>query len=598
MKISAINIPAANNQYIKKQIRACQTAPSQTGYIFGSEMIGNINKSQVSFHGTNNMKNGIFTHDCSEKGIIKPLIKEHVEYNKSTGEFKHSQTDKYGNVISAYSYNPQTDTEIKTQTLSNGNIETITTTPAEIITEEKNPQRKEIYYLKKCTNGYFEERVTEYENQRQIINKGNDYNRRTEVIDLRTMQPVYRGALIYSQYTKDNVTYTENLLTGQIVKEEKYSDNGALQYLKEYSEDSQKLIRHKYAASKGYVDNEYYDNRFGSKKSETIESYDKTYKKVTKFDEYERITECTVYQGKTSGGKQSVTKLYPQDTTQIKERKIINGNETTIEYFDIYKKFPCKVKYYSDKFLESEITYNKITGQIETQKDYEPNGNYAVYEYSQGELDIGRLYNKQGQEYQTQYYKSGILTEEIVINLKNNHQTSYKYANDGKTLRSEEERDASGNPIESYTYYSDGQTVKTRRVYTTRDIYTETTYDKDGNVTGQKKYDNSRQRNNSYSYDFDFSSIFTDYTDTMTDEEFLEKMCVQLANDSQGQKSITEYQWKRFADIVGMKDYKAIKASDKKAIRELYRMYHPDISQHPYADTITKIINVLNEVNR
>ena len=583
-----------NNHYSNKSINKNPAVTSQIQDIATNEIAAIIGRSQVSFSGINDLKNGVFTHDCTEKNFGKPAVYEHIEYNKYTGEFKHYQTNKKGEMISEYSFNPQTNTERSTQTLSNGNISTKISSPFEEITNEKNKQGEEVYYLRKSKNGYFEERITEPNKSRRIIRKGNNYNCVTEVIDLTTMQPVYSGNLIYDTYKKNNVIYTKNLLTEQIVKEKQFASNGELIYSKQYSEVSKKLIKHTCRTKEGYMDIEYYDDSLNQIKKETFENHNKTLLTTTDYDKFGRVIKEIEYRKNADGKISSVTEFYPEDTSQIKSKKKINGKNETISFYKKYTKFPYKEEYYTNGELNSEIFYDEFTGNINSEKTYEENGDYTIYQYQNGRPVQGNVYNQQGQEFATLRFsaKTGKLEEEINIDLDTGHRTKYRYAADGKTLKDYFKTDYYGNPLEYYSYYPDGEKIKVHREYITNNIYIETTYDEAGNVKTQNKYDNSRKKAGG-NYNSNCSRNYTSYTDTVDDETFLTKMNNEIARN--GIKNISEYQWGRFAKIVGVEDYTLIKNYDKKTLRNLLKTYHPDVCKDPKGEVITKILNMINK---
>ena len=542
------------------------------------------NSAFVSFAGTHSLKQGIFSLDCTEKTGITSRVNDHVEYDKKTGAFTHQETDKNGKIISKYSYNPKTQEEEQFFYDNNGKATTIITTPSEQYTEKRNEGGQKYYTLIKKASGEFEEQVFEYNIGRKIVKSGDKYSSKTEVFDLKTGKPVTEGKLLLKKYKKGNVVYTINLITGQKLNESILDSKGDTIEYKEYSPKTGSVLYHNYRLRDGIHDIYYYDDALHTIKSEKITSNRGLYEKINNYDKFGNVTDSTAYEYYNSGEIKERTEFYTDDLNQIKNIEIHNEQNIEIQHFNKYKSYPYKIECFDENaFLYREVSLNESSGLPQKSVDYAEDGGYAVTGYKNGKQRQTDYYNKSKFNYKTVVYSAstGEVSEEYITDFYTRNKTYIQYSKTGDYKVFESVTREDGTKISEKRYYEDSDNVYSERTYFSDGSYIETIYDEYGNVESTKRHEKTKSHRTNFHYDsdFDFDSIFGTHSDKpsqKSDLEFLEEVNSKIS--SKHSEELAEEDWKRLADMVGIKDYRLLKG-DKKTVFELVKKYHSDIRE-------------------
>ncbi len=551
----------------------------------------------VSFNGTNKSNGANFEHDCSEMFGDK----EHISYNKRDGSFIHQVFRRDGSLKIQEEFHPWDNSEIITKIDETGEKSICKKTPNKVTTEKFNKEGQRILYREIGTDGKECKVVTEYDRGRVVIFTKTDGMSSTKVIDLKTQQYVSTGNLVIDRrYDKNSsIYYTENIVTGKVLKKEKYTPKNELEFLIEYSPDTGCVIREVYLVKTTGGYREYNYDKFGVKQSLIKTSKNGRNKHVYNYarDGKTIVLDMEYTYRKDKSPESEIT--YHPGTDIIDQKKVYQDNNSFTIFY--YKKSPNVLKYaeyFENDLLKEQISYFKDGKRIAFLRQYNDDDSYKETKFSpNGNLKNEKFYSAAGVLYKMFDYntRTGILTKvtEIDIITKDTKETYYdEYTEEKiKTIIS----DVNGIIKEATEYYSDGQTPKRKISFNPDRSYSETIYDSDGHIKNINYYNADGTRRvfsgQSYSSPFENRGFSKEYENS--DEEFLDEINSTLAHSKKNEISVES--WKRLASIMGVEDYAKITNMDHKTYRNLAFKFHPDLSRNQgNEEKCTVLLQIIN----
>ena len=624
MKISPVSI--VNYNKIQKNNTVQNNKISNNPNIVSGSLLNNpmaeiIGRSQLlSFKGDNKIDGNMFIHDCFE--ILGK--KENITYNKEDGSFSHSIYNRDGSLIRSEEYFPAQGKEVITTTDLYGT--TIKTkTPETRIVEKLNNDGNQVFWEVVYNNGNKNSIVTQYNNNRRIIRETkNGRELQPKVIDLRTGQYVTSGKLVYHRvYDKYTDMYvTENIITGQIIKEEKYGQNKKLQYLSEYNPETNLPVYQKKLNSRtnGYDEYTFYPS--GLKKS-----YTSTSKNGREIDKYNYASDgrtITAHSYTETDKKGDVTfeRIYNPATGRIYSETEYDKNIQSVYLFTDRPNVPYSCDKYDNGFKTEHIEFQNDGETYASMTKYNADGTRQENLYSKsGNLLNAEYYSADNYLYKrVEYIEHTGNPKRITENNKyTGEQTKFTFDDLSGELISKKVTYSDGKPKETTEYYPGKNAIpRIKKEYRNDGSYTATFYDTYGNQTTKEEFNADgtrkgyRQQNNwdsSYSgYRTRYSGYTYNYSSTASKQkppvkDTLDKILSVLANKSGWDcDKISDDEWNVLLDMTGFKTKDDLFSMSKDEYRHLTKKFHPDLNadnpnQKEY-EIVFKIISNINSGNK
>lgn len=587
MKISPVQINNfkyfSNNKNTSNPVKSQNNIVNNEKALINNSISALIGKSQVSFSGINKNTGSVFEHDCSD------LIghKEHIQYDKETGSFVHIVFNRDGSVKQQEEYYPQDNKEIITR--QKGNL-------TEVITKIGNSGvRKEVFdesgrntYLsvidKRTGNSKIVE--TDYEKQREITTEVYNGRRTVRIINIATAQRVFTGPLAEERkYDKQTGTYiTRNIISGQVLKIEKYNSIGDLVSQKEYYEGSDNILsRHFWYDSR---EGECYDEVFdkdGSRKSLVITAKKGNEKCEIEYSKDGMTEKSRIFYEYDKYGKEIRKTVYVPGTATIKERTEHSPNENNIYYYKERPNVPEYAQTYVDDVLVREVSYYNDGKSIQHIRIYNPDKSYDEHFYTkEGIKNKTKLYTADNYLYAVCEYdnKTGEKIKSIEVLQGTNDILETLYDRSTGNVKRISLIDENKNIKETTVFYEDGHTPKYKNVYNKDGSYLKTRFDELGNPVSTIEYNadgtvkrpkEKQQRNTDSS--------------SKNDDEFILDIS-NIVGKKDGISEITDAQCVRLAKILGLDSASDVKSMGKNTYRNLVKKYNQN-------HVIFQIINAL-----
>lgn len=533
-----------------------------------SELAG---RYQVSFAGTNKYSGSVFTHDCAELMGTK----EHIEYNKENGSFVHSVTARDGSLKKREEFFPLEGKEIITRAIDDH---------TEVVTRVKGSgEKRELFdeYGRQVLLKVIDERNdtikiidTDYQRNRMVKTDIKAGEKNVSVFDLNTNQQVFTGDLVKDR-KYDNKTgcfVTTNIITGQVLKIEKFSSNKKLIAMTEFFDGvdipSRKITYD--SRNDKYTDITYFET--GAKK---------LYSVISKDGEEEFLVEF-LKDGKTE--KSRMRNYYDLKGNLTGQTIYIPGSSIISEYID-YGENDVTTYFYKDRpnvamraetrngdRLISEAFYYEENGRMSSERIYNDDGSYS---------DI--CYTKQGINNQTYFFSpSGQLLSAIEFDQITGKKICYVEVNPVSKEIKETQYDKNTGNVSKVTFFSknkkvkevilfypDGNTPRIRKEYHKDGSYTATKYDEFGNILkrgvfnadGTPKAEGPKRQ----------QSVREEEAQ-LTDKDFLNKIS-GIVSQLTGNFRLSDEQFARLSEIIGVNDFEMVKHMDKATYRNLAKKY-------------------------
>ncbi len=597
MKISATSLIGTNySNKIKEENKNNVVKTNNNFKISNNTLSEAIGRSQVvSFSGTNKMSGNTFQHDCSEMFGDK----EHIVYNKEDGSFTHKILRRDGSLKRQEDFFPMDQTEIIT-TVDDIGRKTITSKfPTKVITEKFNENGKETLYHEQNSNGNEEKVITDYKRQRKVIQVNRNGKSYIKVIDLKTNKSVTQGDIVVDRrYDKYSDTYyTENIVTGQVLKKEKFMSNGKIAASTEYSEKTGYVTREIIfdKSTGGYFEYNYDDN--GIKTSFVKTSKDGRLKEVIEYGrDGKTIIKDMEYQYSRTGDLEYEINYIPG--TEIIDEETVYDNEDSYTVYK-YNRNPNVPKYaecYNDGELLEQIAYYKDGETIYCSRKYKEDGSYSESYYSDnGYKKESRYYAKDGFLYVSALYntQTGDLRSKTEYNRQTKQSLETIFNEVSKEIKRTILRNGQGEIEERTDFYEDGRTPKRKITYNYDRSYSETLYDEFGRRTSRIEYNADGSQKVSSSNRTNSTTQQRDKTATI--EDFLKNINDILAQDNL--QEISRRDWEILAKIFELDNIDSVKNMDHKTYRRLAMKYHPDLNANKdHLEICEQILRIINHL--
>ncbi len=565
-----------------------------------SEAIG---RSQVSFCGENRMKGNIFQHTCSE--VLGD--KEAISYNKDDGSFVHQITGRDGSLKRKEEYFPQLGKEIITK-LNNG-VKTITTKMSDGYQIEKlNQDGEQIYFETSDNNGNKKTVTTDYKKNVRITTRELYGQKDVEVIDLTTNQSVTSGELVQRKY-KDKETgdlHTINVITGQILKTEKYADNGKLQTVIEFSEQTGNPVRKIFYNDRKGIEQETLYDENGVRKSVTKTAYN-----GREIEEFEFASD-----GNTV--KSHIVSEYDKNGSLTAETSYLPGTDLIQTYSEYtndgcivyqYKESPNVAKTaerFVDGKLVEEIKFQRDGSTYEYSKEYKKDGSYEENFFNRyGYQTQSKEYNSNGfMTAYTQYNsQTGAVQKIIDFDEYTGERTESLFDEESGYVKKVVISDNNGNLKEVIEFYQDSETQKSKRVYNNDGSFTYIKYDEDGNTINKGEYnaDGTKKTAKGSSYT-QRTQNQTQSTGSRTLDDIIDDVLHVISDKDSSLKDVKLSDWEIIAKALGFESPTDLFSMDNKAYKKLCKQYHPDLqtdeSKYSAEQKFKLVTNIYSRFNK
>ncbi len=582
--------------------------PTKSDSILRNSLSEAIGRSQlVSFSGENRIKGPIFEHSCSE--FLGD--KENIYYNKQDGSFRHTVVGRDGQLKRQEEYYPILNKEIVTKV--NDGEKTITTkTPSMFRTEKYNENGKQIYFEESTPSGK-KMIITDFEIGRRIIAQETNGKNFIQVIDLKTNLPVTTGDLVLQRfYDKETDSYlTENLITGQILKKEKYRANNKYDSVIEYAPGTGNVTREYVYDPKsgGYFDSTYYDT--GARKKLVKTSKNGRKKDIYKFAQDGKTILSRVILEFGKYDKLECETVYIPGTDII-DRQTVYGEEVCTKYkFRKSPNVPQSAENYIDGRLVEEIKFQKDGETYEYSRQYKEDGAFRDNFYNRyGYKTHSKSYTADNFLYQYAEYNPD--TEYAIRSIDYDKLTGTRKETlyDEKTGYAKKIilSDANGRTKEINEFFIGTTNLKSKIEYNADGSFLYTRFDETGavlgrdeyNADGTKKYYNQsgsgRQNYGNYSYTTGSRSS-THKETALSEEEVIEHILNVTSSTGKSISEITPKEWAKLAEILEIENPNDLMRLDKETYRRLSKKFHPDLqqgeAQKAYGEKLFKIIHNL-----
>ncbi len=600
MKISPLTIQYSYKTAKQNINKASKSSAIISNNLNSSPMSELIGRSQVvSFSASNKISGSLFEHECSE--MFKE--KDRIIYNKENGSLTHQIYRRDGSLKRQEEYDPANGTEIITRIDTDGSKTVFKKTRNENVIEKFNSVGVQIYFSIRDCKGNEKQIHTDFERGRRVFYiQQKDTSPVVRVLDLATGMYVRSGCLVIDRtYDKNSDTYyTKNIVTGRILKQEKYFPNDKLEYSAEYSERTGNLLKEiKFDRQNGgYIEYDY--DEF-----ETLRSIIKTLKNGRVKREF--IFDNTgrnIISDKEYGYKKDMTLEY--ELTYIPNTKIMSLEKVydDINSYTLYKygrnpNVPIYAVKYAKGILKEELSYYDDGDSIHSLRKFNSDGSYSETYYDpEGYKETFLQFSADKFMYKkTDYFPKSNVPVKITEFDRITREIKEFYFDEITRLKKKSViKDNHKIVKEIVEYYSDGQTPRKKISYNFDRSYTETLYDLDGYVKHITEFNADGTRKVFYGNNYTSSSAKKTYAGYKTsDEEFIKHITDIVAKN--GKYNISDDEWKRLASILEIDNYEVLKNMDKQLYRSLARKFHPDLQakkeNQEWAEELFKIINCI-----
>lgn len=607
-----------------------------------AELLGRC--QTVSFGAVNRMQGNNLVHECKD-GLFGG--KESINYNKENGSLKHEIYDKYGYLVRRSEFFPQKGTEIIMEVDEDGNETTTTTTPnyREEITVDADKRQTYKDYEEFAT-GRHQNIETDYRRNRTVVREKAGFHspQQIMVVDLRTNRAVTSGKLVYDTgFNEDKgVEETINIITGQIVKTRQENAKGQLIREVEYFDGAPGIIKREvnYDASKGkYTEAIYSDERPHNLQQLKITSKNNKEEQIIKYAaDGMTVTSNVLYRPNSEVHFDTKTGLIDYERTF-----------TSKTYSDIVYNQAPNVPSHTEKYSRktnaklSETYYFEDGKTVASYREFATGGSSTLKKYTKNKriTEIRFIDNRNKVTQIDEYNPDTRIIFQSTKFESNGYQRVTEFDVYGERYRVSV-YDENKKERERITYAEDGKTKTERIIFHEDNSYTKITFDENGYEKTRDEFDefnrrkttaNSGQQGHQYRYQRRQQSSgyqgyysgannwWEDYfksqgaqgaqgasqkTRVESEDDFIKRVSKTVGNSytdknnhviSLFRKSdLSDSDWKRLSEIVGMSDAKSVRDMDKPTYRKLMMKYHPDVNKEKNAEELYKIINGIFDI--
>lgn len=580
-----------------------------------SEAIG---RSQVvSFSGENRIRGSVFEHSCSE--FLGD--KEDIYYNKDDGSFRHTIIGRDGSLKKQEEFYPQLGKEIITK-VTNGIKSVTTKTPSTFKIEKTNEDGEQIYFEETTSSGK-KTITTDFAKGRRIIAREFNGNKAIQVIDLKTNLAVTTGDLVLQRvYDEKTDTYnTENIITGQVLKREKFRPNKKYQSIIEYAPGSGNIVREFVYDPKtgGYLDSTFYES--GARKSLVKTSKDgRTEDTYTFARDGKTVTSHICLETGKRGNLECETVYIPG--TELIDNQTLYEEESCTKYkFRQSPNVPHYAEHYVDGELVEEIKFQRDGESYEYSKQYKKDGSFRENFFDRfGYQTKSKSYTADNFLYQYVEYSSetGEVSRCVDVDRFSGDMKETIYDEGTGYAKRITIESANGRIKEIRDFYPGSTQLRQKREFNPDGSFFYTKYDETGaasrreeyNADGTKKqnYNNysgynhgytGRQDYNSYTYTNRTQQTRTQTRQLSADEVITHVLDVTSSLDKDCSE-ISSSEWAKMAEIIGVDSVDELINMDKDTYKKLAKKFHPDLQRteeaKEYGEKVFKIIQNLHNM--
>lgn len=591
----AQKINKTENPIIQNQNKSINELPKNSM----AELLGRT--QTVSFRGENSQNGAIIEHTCTERFTLNGT-KEKIRYNKETGDYVHTVTDKSGNLISKEEYFPSKSAEIITSVDEEGITTRRTTTPDYTLTEEFFDKDHPLLIEYSDITGKTYTETTDYERQRKVIRKTQyGVEQPVEVYDISEQgqgKRVYSGELVIDTRYDENADLhiTENIITKDVLRKARYSKKGMVLYLVDYNPQTGHIIReiHYNNNTKSSEERTYTGVGRNLPVKTTITSHDGNSKQeITYKPDGKTIASNILYSYGRNGTVLLSEEKYKDDTTIIEEKVVYGNNGGFTQYF--YKESPnvpeASLSFDENKRMVSETLYRSDGKTPKLSKEYRiDNRTIEKYYGASGRVYQRKIYSPNNKlEYIHDYNpRTGALKKITQFDQRTGHTIETVYDEFSRTAVKRTETDRNGNTVSYTEFHDDGETPKYKREYHFDGTYTDTEYDEYGNLTfkqeyeedGRKKQNYKRRNYGSSQYTNPGYASYQNYSSqpkTEKESAFITRIgAIFSSRDKDFRLDVQEADWIRLSKILGLDSVESVKEMKPETFRKLAAQYHPD----------------------
>ena len=552
------------------------------------------NSSSTPVNGASSFPGNRFTeYFWTEKNASNRRVYNQLVCDNETGDRSHIKTDKNGNFIGSDEYYRKQKSRITTTIDENG-ISIITTlTPTTKTQERLDQENRPIILAHTDANGNKRVEITDYARHRMVIKEttqGGD--EQTRVINIATGKEVTAGPLVIDRrYDKETNTYiTENIVTKDILKKEQFSpkglllsqiiyfpETGQIQVQKEYNAELDSYEIKTYSKSEGYPLATF-----------VIESRDKTQQHVKTYEADGTTIHSNILYLRKKNSDKIETEIKFKDDTEIIEQEIVYGKEKARKEYYFYEEpnVPkCMLLYGKDGTTRISETYYQKDGETIAYKNtFKDDGSV-----------IQSLYNAEGKKRQIRYFdaqeqikfledidpETGALKHTVSFDHKNGTETITSYDEDYELPFKQTIRTKDKIVLAQSIFHPDGKTPQYIRTYNNDRSYVDTEYNEKGeeiksesfNADGTKKIKQKKSNQKTTTA----KTVQTQTQQNEKEEEFLRRLVKNIEKEDIN-KSLTDAEWKRLAQIFGLDDPNMIKNMEPQTCRSIVLKFHPNNS--------------------
>lgn len=593
MKIQAISFNSTNT--IKNRPKKNeQNTILNTDKVIKNSMSEAIGRSQVvSFSGTNKINGNIFEHTCSEfLGNTEKIV-----YNKEDGSFVHTISSKDGELKQKREFHPQEQKEILIKYVKDGTISTIKT-PNSYITEITKEKDNITYYEVQDYDGNKTEIVTDLNRRRKIYTRENADSKSVQVFDIDKNVMVTSGDLIYDKnYNAATGLYEiKNVITGEIVKQEKYKSNKTLEFEEEYYPKTGEVKKQTYYNDKNGTTKEINYDEDGS--ITKVKTYSKDKKKIdiliySQDDENKVISHLREERGINDELKSRIT--YFKNSNIIEKEEIFNDENNIICEYRLSPNVPKLVKYYNNDKLQKEASYYNDGKTYQYVKKYQDDNSYVENFYSEyGSKSLTKEYSSSGVLYYYIQYDiyTGTPVQSVETDLLTGDKTQTYYHKASKFKKQEEIFDEYGNKKEYTAFYKENDIPQYTEIYNKDGSYTQITYNTNGEIISREEFNRDGSPK---VYEENKTKGKEISPEKSKKEQLIDKILDISCSTSKSFNNITGAEWIEFRDILGLDNINELFKMDKTTFRLLSKKFHPDLQQDDTKkEEYAKIFSIIN----
>lgn len=591
MKISftpVINNTKAVNNTIKKETN---TVPNNNVKEIQKNSVAElIGRSQtVSFKSAKFPGERFTEHSWVERSEDKKKIFNKLVCDNETGDRTHLKTDRYGNFVGRDEYYIQQKSRI-VSTIDDNGISTITTlTPTTKTQERLDAENRPILVAHTDADGNKRVEITDYNRGRMVVRETiQGQEQPLKVFDIRTGKEVFNGSLVIDRrYDQTTGTYiTENIITKDVLKREKLTPKGfvlsqiiyfpATGMVKTHKEFNKQLDAYEISTYSGTEGNPL--------STFVIESRDQRKKQVKTYETDGKTIYSNILYIKKKNSDEVASETKFKGDSQIIEQKIVYGKAAgRVEYY--YSEEPnvprCSLEYDKNGAQKCE-TYYALDGKTPT----------LINVFKEDGSIVQSLFNKEGNVYRAKYFTSNkqleyleefdpntqALKHSVSFNLENGNRTITVYDEEYETAYKQSVTTKDGLVLSQTIFHPDGETPQYVKRYRKDRSYTITEYDEKGikvksrdyNADGTKRTKNSQTNNT--------TSVEQNTQTNEKEEEFLRRLVKGIEKEENINKTLTESDWIRLAQIFELNAPNIIKKMEPQTCRSLVLKFHPEHS--------------------